>query len=51
MSLASKEIVASLDIGTNYVRAVIATPEADGKVNILGIGEVPSEGVSDRRHD
>ncbi len=42
----SHEIQAvGLDIGTSRVRCVIGEPSADGKMNIVGIGEVESKGL------
>ena len=34
-----------LDIGTSRVRCVIGEPSADGKMNIVGIGEAESKGL------
>ena len=34
-----------LDIGTSRVRCVIGEPSADGKMNIVGIGDVESKGL------
>ena len=40
------EILAvGLDIGTSRVRCVIGEPAADGKMNIVGIGEAESKGL------
>ena len=42
----SHEIQAvGLDIGTSRVRCVIGEPSADGKMNIVGIGDVESKGL------
>src|SRR5580765_1721039 len=42
----SSEIQAvGLDIGTSRVRCVIGEPSADGKMNIVGIGEAESKGL------
>ncbi len=42
----SDEIQAvGLDIGTSRVRCVIGEPSADGKMNIVGIGEAESKGL------
>ncbi len=42
----SSEIQAvGLDIGTSRVRCVIGEPAADGKMNIVGIGEAESKGL------
>src|SRR4051794_15157060 len=34
-----------LDIGTSRVRCVVGEPSADGKMNIVGIGEAESKGL------
>ncbi len=42
----SSEIHAvGLDIGTSRIRCVIGEPSADGKMNIVGIGEAESKGL------
>lgn len=42
----SSEIHAvGLDIGTSRIRCVIGEPSADGKMNIIGIGEAESKGL------
>lgn len=44
--LMSGEIQAvGLDIGTSRIRCVIGEPSADGKMNIVGIGEAESKGL------
>ena len=41
-----ERIVVGLDIGTTKVCAVVAAPDEMGRVNILGLGEAPSEGLN-----
>lgn len=43
--LTKDALISSIDIGTAYIRAVIAELREDGEVDILGIGETPSHGV------
>ncbi|HEY3398436.1 MAG TPA: cell division protein FtsA [Armatimonadota bacterium] len=38
--------VAGLDVGTTKIRTVVARPEADGKLRILGVGVVPADGLA-----
>jgi len=41
-----EEIFVGLDIGTTKVCAVVASPGEHGKLNILGIGNAPSDGLT-----
>lgn len=41
-----KNIIASLDIGTTKTCAIIAESKQNSKLNILGIGTAPSEGMT-----
>ena len=38
-------ISAGIDVGTKNIRAVVGKLDADGKINILGYGEVASTGM------
>lgn len=38
-------IITALDIGSSFVRVLIAQLDSEGRVEIKGIGEVPSEGM------
>ena len=38
-------VVAGLDIGTNFVRTVIAKIDADQNVEVIGVAKKPSEGL------
>lgn len=38
-------IVAGLDIGTCFIRTVIAEVDSDDKIEIIGVSKVPSQGV------
>jgi len=40
-----EDIVVGLDIGTTKVCTVVGQGDAQGKINILGIGNVPSRGI------
>ena len=42
----SERIIVGLDIGTTKVCAVVASVTSDNKVNILGIGKAPSDGLN-----
>lgn len=42
----SERIIVGLDIGTTKVCAVVASVTSDDKVNILGIGKAPSDGLN-----
>jgi cell division protein FtsA len=42
----SERIIVGLDIGTTKVCAVVASITSDNKVNILGIGKAPSDGLN-----
>lgn len=46
MQTMQERIVVGLDIGTTKVCAVVAAPDEMGRVNILGLGEAPSEGLN-----
>ncbi len=39
------EIIVGLDVGTSKICALVASLEDNGKVNILGLAKVPSEGL------
>ncbi len=43
--MADKNIIVGLDIGTTKIRVVVGTPNNDYKLEILSVGETPSEGV------
>lgn len=45
MSRESKEIVVGLDIGTTKIVALVAEVEADGRLNIIGMGSQDSRGL------
>jgi cell division protein FtsA len=38
-------VVTALDIGSSYIRALIAQQTPDGRLEIKGMGETPSEGI------
>lgn len=40
------DIIVGLDLGTTKVCAIVAAEEDDGRLNILGIGRSPSEGLT-----
>jgi cell division protein FtsA len=42
----AEKIVVGLDIGTTKICAMIASKEADGRINILGIGKAENEGMA-----
>lgn len=42
----NKEIIVGLDLGTTKVCAVVAATDENGRINILGIGKSPSEGLN-----
>jgi cell division protein FtsA len=41
----SNEIIASLDIGSTYVRVIVCERDADGRLKIIGSGTRPSTGL------
>ena len=44
--MAKETIIAGLDIGTSYIRTIIAKVRADqSKPQIIGVGQVPSFGL------
>ncbi|MBZ0270021.1 cell division protein FtsA [bacterium] len=43
--MASNDILAGLDLGTNRTTAIIATPQEDGQLKVLGIGSAESRGI------
>ena len=45
MSMENEKIVASLDIGTTQISALVGKKQASGQVEVLGIGTAASEGV------
>ncbi|MFA7224445.1 MAG: cell division protein FtsA, partial [Candidatus Cloacimonas sp.] len=40
-----QSIITALDIGSSNVRCIIAKEIGEGRLEILGIGESPSEGI------
>ena len=44
--MASEQYVAGLDVGTTKIRTILATPEPQGKLRIIGVGLVPAEGLA-----
>jgi len=40
-----QSILTALDIGSSFVRCIIAKEVGDGRLEILGIGETPSDGI------
>lgn len=42
----SEQIIVGLDIGTTKVCAVVASVTSENKINILGIGKAPSDGLN-----
>jgi cell division protein FtsA len=42
----SNEIIVGLDLGTTKVCAVVAATDENGRINILGVGKSPSEGLN-----
>lgn len=42
----NERIVVGLDIGTTKVCAIVASADENGKVNILGVGKAPSDGLN-----
>jgi cell division protein FtsA len=42
----NNEIIVGLDLGTTKVCAVVASTDENGRVNILGIGHSPSDGLN-----
>ena len=42
---ADQKLIAALDIGSSKVSALIVTPEADGRLRVLGTGQRESRGV------
>ncbi len=45
MAADNKKMIVGLDIGTSKIVAIVAEVEADGQVNIVGIGSKPSRGL------
>lgn len=43
----TRSLIASLDIGTSYVRAIIGEERSAGEINIVGIGTTPSQGMKE----
>jgi cell division protein FtsA len=41
----SDEIVVGLDIGTTKIAAVVGRKDQYGKINIVGVGQYPSQGL------
>ncbi len=44
--MSSEAYVAGLDVGTTKIRTVVARPEADGRLRVLGVGVVPAAGLA-----
>lgn len=44
--MAIDQYVAGLDVGTTKIRTVIASPEPQGRLRIIGVGLVPAEGLA-----
>ncbi|HEX8842018.1 MAG TPA: cell division protein FtsA, partial [Sphingomicrobium sp.] len=42
---AEQQLIAALDIGSSKVSALIATPQEDGRLSVLGTGQRESRGV------
>lgn len=40
-------IVSIVDIGTQQIRVLVGQPDGSDKVSVLGIGEVPADGIDD----
>lgn len=40
-----KNLIASLDVGTTKIATVIAKPQNDGSIEIIGVGTTPSSGL------
>ena len=43
--MARRNLVCGMDIGTSYVRALVGEINADGSINIIGVGKSVSEGL------
>ena len=41
----TQDLIVGLDVGTTKICAVIATPRADGRLDIVGVGAAPSRGL------
>ncbi|MEK6572090.1 MAG: cell division protein FtsA, partial [Bacteroidota bacterium] len=42
----NERIIVGLDIGTTKVCAIVASTDENGRINILGIGHSPSDGLT-----